>query len=402
MAQRIEADVIQKIATPAEWATLLDTKIPYKGQIMLVSDNTGKVTNIKVGDGTNNFDDLEYMFDTIQANVNYVQVTSAALPTPTITSGFSVVGEGTYTKSGQADVVVPTGNLGILNWDGTTWSLGSSVPLPTPPVKNEYGTSTTDAMSQNKVTELKDSVDPTFEEISNSNNLLNPLFLMPNTVVGSTGSVVTNATSYLNAITIKFPVSDRIGVPFTISGYTPDAGKYVVFKDADNATVGVISNLNSTYRFFTPPTGAVFCYLYVRLNTDSSPLPDIMINDGSSPLPYEPYEDPTELIKEIGGNAIAATTLLDGSKISASNNPLGPVNRTEMEEYVAEHGGSGEAYDQSLNTTDSVKFAEVESGQIVTSVLVANLPSGSTQPVGVDPNEVWIDTANGNVLKVGV
>lgn len=131
MPQFIEADVIQKIATPAEWATLLGTKIPYKGQIMLVSDSTGKVVNIKVGDGTNNFASLEYMFDTIQANVNYVQVTSTALPTPTITSGFSVVGEGTYTRVGQANVVVPAGSLGILGWNGTVWSLSQSVVLPT-------------------------------------------------------------------------------------------------------------------------------------------------------------------------------------------------------------------------------------------------------------------------------
>lgn len=130
MPQFIEADVIQKIVTPAEWDTLLGTKIPYKGQIMLVSDSTGKVINIKVGDGTNNFASLTYMFDTIQANVNYVQVTDTALPTPSITSGFSVVGEGTYTRVGQSNVVVPAGSLGILGWNGTAWSLSQSVVLP--------------------------------------------------------------------------------------------------------------------------------------------------------------------------------------------------------------------------------------------------------------------------------
>ncbi|MEI2291102.1 hypothetical protein [Sphingobacterium sp. ML3W] len=38
--------------------------------------------------------------------------------------------EGTYTRAGQSNVVVPTGQLGILYKDGTTWSLGSSVALP--------------------------------------------------------------------------------------------------------------------------------------------------------------------------------------------------------------------------------------------------------------------------------
>jgi len=44
-------------------------------------------------------------------------------------------------------------------WTGTTWGLGSSVPLPSAPIANDYGTSTTDAMSQNKVTEVKERVD---------------------------------------------------------------------------------------------------------------------------------------------------------------------------------------------------------------------------------------------------
>src|SRR5690606_13619768 len=61
MADFINARVIQKIATVSEWST--STIIPYKGEIMLVSDNTGKVVNIKVGDGINHFNDLPYMFE---------------------------------------------------------------------------------------------------------------------------------------------------------------------------------------------------------------------------------------------------------------------------------------------------------------------------------------------------
>lgn len=53
----------------------------------------------------------------------------------------------------------PTGFKNTNWWDGTTWSLGSSVPLPSTPVANDYGTSATDAISQAKATETKNVVD---------------------------------------------------------------------------------------------------------------------------------------------------------------------------------------------------------------------------------------------------
>lgn len=172
-----EGRVIQKIATATEWAN--STILPYKGEFMIVSDSTGKPINIKVGNGTDMFPELPYMFDSIQQNANFVAVTSSVLPTPTANSVFSIVGEGTYTKAGQADVVVPSGNLGILVWDGTVWSLGDSVPLPQQDISdielitsellvtdplNTYTTSTSTVLTTGNFTKLPFNC--TLDEIS--------------------------------------------------------------------------------------------------------------------------------------------------------------------------------------------------------------------------------------------
>ena len=80
LPQWIEARVIQKIATEAEWNAI--TLVPYKGEVCLAGDSGGKVVNIKIGDGINTFPNLEYMFDSIQQNVGYIAIESNALPTP--------------------------------------------------------------------------------------------------------------------------------------------------------------------------------------------------------------------------------------------------------------------------------------------------------------------------------
>ena len=60
MAKKIiEARVIQKVGTEAEW--LQNNLVLYEGEIALVS-NGDNVVNIKVGDGVHTFDELEYMY----------------------------------------------------------------------------------------------------------------------------------------------------------------------------------------------------------------------------------------------------------------------------------------------------------------------------------------------------
>src|SRR5690554_3971588 len=125
--ETIEARVIQKIATPEQWRTIDYT--PYKGEFLIVGDASGKVTNLKVGDGSNDFDGLEYMFDSIQQNANYIPVSGYALPTPEADSGFTMLVEGDYTFGGNPAFTVTEGNFGIASWDGSSWSLEGMGPV---------------------------------------------------------------------------------------------------------------------------------------------------------------------------------------------------------------------------------------------------------------------------------
>lgn len=126
MANIIYARVMQKTATLDEWMS--SDLVLLDGEQAFVVSGDGTPINFKIGDGTKTFSELPFWIQYDQAQ--YISVDSNALPTPTQDAGYSIVGSGTYTKAGQADVVVPSGHMGILNWDGSVWYLGSSVEMP--------------------------------------------------------------------------------------------------------------------------------------------------------------------------------------------------------------------------------------------------------------------------------
>lgn len=147
LPQWIEARVIQKIATEAEWNEI--TLVPYKGEVCLVGDSGGKVVNIKIGDGINTFPNLDYMFDSIQQNVGYIAIESNALPTPEGDVAWGMVTDGTYTFGGSDVFTVPDGHWGIANYSSGAWSLMDMGELPSPEVSNNTGKSESIAASQN-------------------------------------------------------------------------------------------------------------------------------------------------------------------------------------------------------------------------------------------------------------
>lgn len=142
LPQWIEARVIQKIATEAEWNAI--TLVPYKGEFCIVGDNSGKVYNIKVGDGVNTFPNLDYMFDSIQQNVGYIAIESNALPTPEGDVAWGMVTGGTYTFGGDDAFTVPDGHWGIANYSSGAWSFVDMGDLP------EYEATGTIAIGQQK------------------------------------------------------------------------------------------------------------------------------------------------------------------------------------------------------------------------------------------------------------
>lgn len=101
---------------------LVDTDVIYTGPSITCGGTT-----VNPGDTVREF--LSVVF--LCSNDIVVDVEGNSLPIPDGT-GIKVafVGPGTYTQSGGPDVVVPSGHMGILNWDGSVWYLGSSVELP--------------------------------------------------------------------------------------------------------------------------------------------------------------------------------------------------------------------------------------------------------------------------------
>lgn len=122
------------------------------------------------------------------------------------------------------------------------------------------------------------------------------------------------------------------------------------------------------------PSGALFLGITIKRPADPVTVYDEgTINQGTDLLtPYQPFT----------GEAITA---IKGHPLSGSG------------------GSGGEAYDQSLNTTDNVQFASVVTGELTAAVLIANLPEGAgTPPVGLGVNQAWIDTADGNTIKANI
>lgn len=58
----------------------------------------------------------------------YVNITGTALPDPVTDNNWSIVGAGTYTQTGESDLVL-TGDLNIIFWNGTTWTIAKEITI---------------------------------------------------------------------------------------------------------------------------------------------------------------------------------------------------------------------------------------------------------------------------------
>ncbi|MDR2274344.1 MAG: hypothetical protein LBF27_25780 [Sphingobacterium sp.] len=131
----IKARVWWKVDSETNWNA--NPLILGPGEPAWVINNNGQGVNVKIGDGTKLFSQLPYFIEYDQGQFEPIEGT--VLPEPSGVQ-YSIVGPGTYTRAGQPNIVVPSTDLGIIYGDGTTWSLGSSVPLPTTPVSEEFDT----------------------------------------------------------------------------------------------------------------------------------------------------------------------------------------------------------------------------------------------------------------------
>lgn len=58
----------------------------------------------------------------------YINITDTALPDPVTDNNWSILAGGTYTQTGEADLVL-TGDLNIVFWNGTTWAITKEITV---------------------------------------------------------------------------------------------------------------------------------------------------------------------------------------------------------------------------------------------------------------------------------
>jgi hypothetical protein len=92
----------------------------------------------------------------------------------------------------------------------------------------------------------------------------------------------------------------------------------------------------------------------------------------------------------------SASGIIDGS--SMSEEPLFVISPENVRLNANDGTGGGEAYDQSLNTTDSVVFTDVTANSVNTDVLSVSgtIPSGTLAipPTGLLSGDMWADTTD--------
>lgn len=121
MSSTIDARVIQKVGTEAEWNA--NELTLYKGELALVSQGD-RVVNIKVGNGAKKFRELPYIY--------MGGFTDSVTPTTqgsTLVDGMYIAnGVGTYTNMGG--LIVKDGYFTIISKVGTIYKIASEVKMP--------------------------------------------------------------------------------------------------------------------------------------------------------------------------------------------------------------------------------------------------------------------------------
>lgn len=167
MAKTIEARVIQKVATEAEW---LSVTLPlYNGEIALVRSGD-RVVNMKVGNGTSKFSELNYIYEGgFNGSINPSTDTSGLM------NGFYFAEiSGSYPNANN--IVVREGYYTVLEKTSTGWKKSTEVKMPTTdlmPIINRLTTLETDLnVLDNTVSAISDDV----EDLKNKSVIVDQYF----------------------------------------------------------------------------------------------------------------------------------------------------------------------------------------------------------------------------------
>lgn len=200
-------------------------------------------------------------------------------------------------------------------------------------------------------------------ETSSTTNKLNRAYIVIGKYIDSSGVIQTSTS--VNHIIENHPIYELAGKSVTFNGFIPSIQKKLVFRDEFGVKIGSVIDVS-----FLPLTVIVPILAYTfdlsikRGGEDVSSYEYLRLNIGTQSLPYEPFYK--TFIKSIKGFEI--------------------------------EGGSREAYDQSLNTTDDVVFKSITTNLINYTAISLDLPQGNgTPPIYVEIGDAWIDTINSSI-----
>ena len=200
--------------------------------------------------------------------------------------------------------------------------------------------------------------------LERSLNIADPSSIISGKYIDNAGGIGTVAGWKMIAI-------DVTGIPdganITFGRFTIHEGGHSAFYNGNTLVLynGQFTN-GLLPRTVVKPAGATILYVDISRPTGTNEFSQVTVNVGNTLIDYKPY---------------ATVVSIDGKPLSGSGGS----------------GTGGNPFNQNLNKEDTVQFAKVQAGQIDTSVLVLNLP---TSPSGLITGRAWIDTANGNVIKV--
>lgn len=206
----------------------------------------------------------------------YVNITGTVLPDPVTENNYSIVGAGTYSQTGESDLVL-TDDLNIIFWNGTTWTLTKGITLGA-----DFATLAD--------LDLKADISDVF---IGGVNLFDPsqvdnTKIISGNVPGPAGEEIDNPSPtvlYLYRFTIPIGTTTLSFKNFDTSGI----GGRLGFYDEDGVLIGgtVDDGFSMPYTQ-TIPIGAVLAKMavsgYSTVNTDR-----IQISEGTEPSTFSPY-----------------------------------------------------------------------------------------------------------------
>lgn len=203
-------------------------------------------------------------------------------------------------------------------------------------------------------------------EKSNEGNLAYADQIIEDQYINNQGTIITGPPA-VGWKMIAIPVEG--GKTYAIGRINISVTSYYAFYSDDDTELSNGANASGETEITTAPANATILYVDLQRPGDpDSVYSQMTINEVTEDTPglLTPYEPPFFIITEIKGNKLG--------------------------------GGGGQAYDQSLNTTDDVTFNQVTAGYLITNGWQADLPEGAgSPPSGIQIGDAWIDTDDATI-----